>query len=108
METAYRLMWMIVMFDLPVMTKSQRDAATKFRRYLLDEAFEMAQYSVYLRFCTSYSQFKAISNRVMQEVPEEGKVDILQMTDKQYERIISYFAQKRTRRKQAPTQFQLF
>ena len=42
---------MMVLFDLPVMTKKERKAATDFRKFLLDQGFEMAQYSVYMRFC---------------------------------------------------------
>jgi CRISPR-associated protein Cas2 len=34
--SGYRLMWVMVLFDLPVMTKAERKAATKFRHFLLD------------------------------------------------------------------------
>ena len=51
MLSGYRLMWMVVLFDLPVGTKKERKAATKFRKFLLDQGFEMSQYSVYMRFC---------------------------------------------------------
>lgn len=40
---------MILMFDLPVMTKAQRKAASGFRNWLLDKGWEMSQFSVYLR-----------------------------------------------------------
>lgn len=43
-------MWCLVMFDLPVLTKRQRSEATRFRHFLLDEGFWMAQYSVYVRY----------------------------------------------------------
>ena len=46
-----KLMWMIVMFDLPVGTDKERKRATKFRNFLLDEGFSMSQFSVYLKFC---------------------------------------------------------
>ena len=46
-----KLMWMIVMFDLPVGTDKERKKATKFRNFLLDEGFSMSQFSVYLKFC---------------------------------------------------------
>ena len=52
MLSGYRLMWMIVMFDLPVVLKEERKAATAFRNSLLDMGFEMSQFSVYARFCT--------------------------------------------------------
>ena len=36
-------MWVVVMFDLPVVEKAERKAATDFRNSLLDLGFEMAQ-----------------------------------------------------------------
>lgn len=56
MLSSYRIMWMIVMFDLPVVEKAERRAATEFRNSLLDLGFEMSQFSVYMRFCTSAAQ----------------------------------------------------
>ena len=56
MLSGYRLMWMVVMFDLPVVEKAERKAATEFRNALLDMGFEMSQFSVYMRFCTSPAQ----------------------------------------------------
>ena len=35
-------MWMVVMFDLPVMEKAERKAATQFRNGLLDLGFDAA------------------------------------------------------------------
>ena len=49
-------MWMVVMFDLPVVEKAERKAATDFRNTLLDLGFEMSQFSVYMRFCTGRSR----------------------------------------------------
>jgi CRISPR associated protein Cas2 len=56
MLSGYRLMWMVVMFDLPVVEKAERKAATAFRNDLLSMGFEMSQFSVYMRFCTSETQ----------------------------------------------------
>ena len=42
-------MWMLVLFDLPVMEKEERKEATEFRNYLLDLGFQMVQFSVYAR-----------------------------------------------------------
>jgi CRISPR-associated protein Cas2 len=49
-------MWMIVMFDLPVTTSAERKIATQFRNHLLDNGFEMSQFSVYFRFCGDRSR----------------------------------------------------
>lgn len=91
MLSGYRLMWMLVMFDLPVLEKAERKAATDFRNTLLDLGFEMSQFSVYVRFCTGPAQIDTYCKRVEAALPPGGKVNIIQFTDKQYERIISYY-----------------
>ena len=45
--SGYHYMWIMVMFDLPVIEKEDRKAATDFRKALLDNGFMMSQYSVY-------------------------------------------------------------
>ena len=108
MLSGYRLMWMIVMFDLPVVEKAERKAATEFRNTLLDMGFEMSQFSVYMRFCTSPAQVETYCKQVEATLPQGGKVNILQFTDKQYERIISYQGRAKQPGKKAPDQFDLF
>jgi len=78
-------MWLLVMFDLPVGTKKERKAATDFRKFLLDQGFEMVQLSVYLRFCGSKEQAETYVKRIEKAVPPKGQVTILRFTDKQYE-----------------------
>ncbi len=108
MLSGYRLMWVVVMFDLPVVEKAERKAATGFRNALLDMGFEMAQFSVYMRFCTSQMQIDTYCKRVEGALPEGGKVNILTFTDKQYERIVSYLGKARQSAKKSPDQFDLF
>ncbi|MFD1627600.1 CRISPR-associated endonuclease Cas2 [Azospirillum griseum] len=76
------------MFDLPTVTKSDRKAATNFRNFLLDEGFEMSQFSVYLRFCAGAPQVEARIGRIRSNVPKRGKVQILTFTDRQYQTMV--------------------
>jgi len=92
-------MWMVVMFDLPVMEKAERKAATQFRNGLLDLGFEMSQFSVYMRFCTSQAQVDTLCRSVERALPQGGKVNIFQFTDKQYERAITYTGATNNQRK---------
>ncbi|MFT0851822.1 CRISPR-associated endonuclease Cas2 [Achromobacter sp. F4_2707] len=108
MLSGYRLMWMLVMFDLPVLEKEERKAATDFRNTLLDLGFEMSQFSVYVRFCTGPAQVETYCKHVEAALPPGGKVNIIQFTDKQYERIISYQGRARQPSQKAPDQFNLF
>lgn len=108
MLSGYRLMWLVVMFDLPVIEKAERKAATAFRNELLDMGFEMSQFSVYVRFCSGPAQVETYCTKIGQILPEGGKVSILQFTDKQYERIISYHGQTQQAAQKPPDQFDLF
>lgn len=88
--SGYRIMWMYVMFDLPVGTKKERKQAAGFRLHLLDLGFEMAQFSVYARFCAGKEKIEALARQIALRLPLGGKVDILSITDRQYENIISF------------------
>jgi len=101
-------MWVLVMFDLPVLEKAERKAATDFRNALLDFGFEMTQFSVYVRFCTGPMQVESYCKRIEAAMPPGGKVNIIQFTDKQYERIISYTGKARQPPQKVPDQFNLF
>jgi CRISPR-associated protein Cas2 len=101
-------MWMVVMFDLPVVLKQERQDATRFRLTLLDLGFEMTQFSVYMRFCTSQAQVDTLSRKVEAALPPGGKVNILTFTDKQYERILTFHGGRRQPAQKTPDQFDLF
>lgn len=108
MLSGYRLMWTVVMFDLPVVTKAERKAATNFRNCLLDLGFEMAQFSVYMRFCAGQPQADTLSRRVEEALPAGGKVNVLFFTDRQYERVLTFHGRVRQGPQKAPDQFSLF
>jgi CRISPR-associated protein Cas2 len=108
MLSGYRLMWILVMFDLPVVEDDERRAANRFRLTLLDLGFQRCQFSVYTRFCTSSAQLGTYCKQVEAALPGGGRVDILQFTDKQYERIITYRARVMQPPEKAPDQFHLF
>ena len=96
------------MFDLPVATRAEARAATKFREYLLDEGFEKSQFSVYARFCNGKEQFEAYMRRIEANLPQTGDVHILSFTDRQYENIIRFSGQCRRRPRKNPDQLALF
>jgi CRISPR-associated protein Cas2 len=105
--SGYRLMWLLVMFDLPVGTPAERKASTDFRKALLDLGFERCQFSVYLRFLTSYEQATTYLRRVDAVLPEGGKVYCLTITDKQYEGIVRYERRMKLPPAENPSQFVL-
>ena len=106
--SGYRLMWVFVMFDLPVTTKAEARAATKFREYLLDEGFEKSQFSVYARFLSGKEQYEAQLRRIEAHLPEKGEIYILGFTDRQYENIVRFAGQRRRASRKNPDQLALF
>jgi CRISPR-associated protein Cas2 len=108
MMGGYRIMWMLVMFDLPVIRKKDRAEATRFRKDLLDLGFDMAQYSVYMRCCVSKERVEALTKNVTASLPEGGNVAILTFTDKQYENMQHFHAKIRTENYQENAQLALF
>lgn len=70
--SAYRLMWVIVLCDLPVTTAEQRRVAGRFRIYLKSLGFDRVQYSVYMRDGGTPVQTEAITQRVIKGCPRWG------------------------------------
>ena len=106
--SGYRIMWMMVMFDLPVVRDEDRKQATRFRKDLLDMGFEMAQFSVYMRCCVSRERADAFTHKVQKTLPSGGKVTILTFTDKQYENMRHFYARKETEPCPSSNQLTLF
>lgn len=106
--SAYRILWIQVLFDLPTNTKKERKAASSFRNSLLDLGFEMAQFSVYQRFCSGKEMAEKYINKIEKIVPELGKINILVFTDKQYENIITFNGRKEKKSPKDPEQYELF
>lgn len=82
------------MFDLPVITESEKKIATKFRKYLLDDGFIMMQYSVYSRICKNSDDLNKHINRLKINAPKAGNIRLLQITEKQYNNIIMFSGTK--------------
>lgn len=82
-----RILWLFVFFDLPVVTKDERRAATRFRNFLKDDGYMMLQLSVYARVCRGEEAAEKHVQRVTRNLPKKGSVRALQVTDKQYGRM---------------------
>lgn len=104
----YRLMWLMVMFDLPVMTADERRIANKFRHFLEKEGFGMCQFSVYAKYCGPRERLDSLFRKIESQIPEKGKVNILPFTDKQFGRIIIMENNKRRKSRENPEQLLLF
>lgn len=81
---AYRIMWVLVMFDLPTETKADKKNYARFRKDMLADGFSMFQFSMYLRHCSSRENAEVHIRRVKKILPPKGHVGIMCITDKQF------------------------
>ncbi len=104
----YRIMWVVVFFDLPVLTKKQRKEASAFRKNLIKDGFIMFQYSIYIRCCPSSENADVHTRRVRSFIPDKGHVCIFRITDKQFGMIEIFQSGKTAAPKDIPQQLELF
>ena len=88
----YRIMWVLVFFDLPTESKRERKLYADFRKKLLQDGFTMFQFSIYVRH----------------SLPPFGKVGILCVTDKQFGMMEIFYGKKEVKPQVLPQQLELF
>lgn len=75
------------MFDLPVGTAGERREYTKFRKYLIKNGYLMLQESIYCKLVQNSAVADALVDNLRKNRPESGLVQVLKVTEKQYEKM---------------------
>jgi len=88
-------MRIFVFFDLPVKDKRARYYASRFRRDLLNNGYNMLQLSVYYRICKGIDSVEKHIKSLTCYVPPKGSVRVLTVTDSQYERMFTLVGTKK-------------
>ncbi len=101
-------MWLVAMFDLPVGTKEARRAYTDFVKFLKRDGFTRTQYSVYSRHVPSKENAEVHIGRIKGNLPPDGEVRIISVTDKQFERMSVFWGKFRKPPAKPPCQLQIF
>jgi CRISPR-associated protein, Cas2 family len=104
----YRVLWILVFFDLPTETKKDRKAHSKFRKEIMQDGFVMFQFSIYLRHCNSRENADVHMRRVKRLLPEKGHIGILTITDRQFGDIELFIGKEINKRPDTPQQLELF
>lgn len=104
----YRIMWILVFFDLPTETKKDKKAYADFRKNLQRDGFTMFQFSIYVRHCASKENMEVHVRRVKSFLPEFGKVGILKITDKQFGDIELFYGKRKSKTSTPGQQLELF
>jgi len=104
----YRIMWIMVLFDLPTESKNDRKSYAEFRKKMLKDGFSMFQFSAYLRHCASRENAEVHLNRVQKNLPPKGHVGILTITDKQFGMMQIFYGKEEKEKPPIPQQLELF
>lgn len=104
----YRILWILVFYDLPTETAKERKIAARFRKDIMRDGFAMFQFSIYVRHCASRENTEVHLKRVKNLLPEAGHVGILTITDKQFGMMEIFYGQKLADRPDIPQQLELF
>ncbi len=101
-------MWLLVMFDLPTVTREEKREYSRFRKYLLKEGFIQLQFSVYAKFCASRENAVKYYRYIESAVPPDGQVRLLMVTDKQFGEMVSLYGKTVQEIEKKPEQLLLF
>ena len=88
--SGYRIMWILVMFNLPTDTKLRHKEAMVFRKFLLDDGLERCQFSAYTRFVSGKDALAARVKRIERNLLSLGDIQIPNLTDRQYRDVVHF------------------
>ena len=80
-------MRIIVFFDLPTVTSSDRREYRRFRKNLIKKGFCMMQESVYSKIALNGTVLKSYVESVKKVSPPNGTVQILTVTERQFSKM---------------------
>lgn len=83
----FRIMRLIVMFDLPTKTSADRRNYRNFRKFLIKNGYSMMQYSIYSKIILNHSVLNYQKVNLQQHAPPQGYVETLIITENQYANI---------------------
>ena len=93
---SYKYMRVLVMFDLPTLTQKNMRDYRQFRKYLLKSGFLMLQESVYCKLVPNSNAGDALLANIRKNKPDEGLVQVLRVTEKQFAKMEYIVGKKKT------------
>ena len=92
---SYRFMRIVLFFDLPTFTEKNRRDYTLFRKFLIKSGFMMLQESVYVKLALNATTTNTLISNLEKNKPEEGLIQILLVTEKQYSKLYMLLGENR-------------
>lgn len=80
----FRIMRLIIMFDLPTKTSVDKRSYRVFRKFLIKNGYSMVQYSIYSKIIINRSVLNHQKIKLKQNAPPKGYVETLVVTENQY------------------------
>lgn len=93
---SYRFVRLMVFFDLPVLTAKNRKDYRTFRKFLIKSGFMMVQESVYCKLLQNNVAADSIIANVNKNKPPAGLVQVLRVTEKQYNKMEYIVGEKKS------------
>jgi len=90
-----KLMRLYLTFDLPVVEKEDLQNYQKFRRFLLNDGYDMLQFSVYAILCNGHDDVTKHLNRLKEHLPPKGSIRVTELTEKQFASTILLVGKKK-------------
>lgn len=81
---SFRFMRIILFFDLPAVTKKDHREYSKFIKLIKSKGFIMLQESVYTKLALNPSIVNSCLLEIKKNLPNEGCVSVLTITEKQF------------------------
>ncbi|WP_457746826.1 CRISPR-associated endonuclease Cas2 [Sulfurimonas sp.] len=109
--SSFRVMWLMIMFDLPTTSKKDRKRYQWFHKELEKEGYIMLQYSVYGKIFSSHDSAKHGKKRMKDFVDrnlKHGNIRMLLFTDKQFSNMEIIIGEESVEETNEPKQLLLF
>lgn len=109
--SSFKIMWHMIMFDLPTKRKKDKKRYHWFHDELAKEGYVMIQYSVYAKVFSSPESASYGKKRMVEFVDKNvkhGNIRMLMFTDKQFANMKVIIGEKAEEEKNEPRQLLLF
>jgi len=109
--SSFKIMWVMLMFDLPTKSKKDRKRYHWFHDELEKEGYMMLQYSVYGKIFSSVESSNHGKKRIKEFINKNiknGNIRILTFTDKQFSNMDIIIGEESVEEKNEPKQLLMF
>lgn len=91
-----KFMRLLLFFDLPMETSKNRKEYARFHKFLIKNGFIMMQKSVYSKLSVNNVMSEAVKKRIACNLPSDGVIELLEITENQFSRIEYLSGEKQT------------